>query len=536
MKRVAAYVVWAVLTAQTAPAQQTAQTPLGPLHFARWNISNGQYLIEVGQYLEALEAFQTALEATASPDIRADAHLNRASVLATYLDAFDDAAQEYRLILRAYAQTRQAETALFRLGMLLFEQQRYRQAVSQFETYLRRYPQGRFAPSAETLLRSSRQALSAPPPFIPAVPPAGRPEVRVRLLKGVKRLVLSSTAGLSVTSGGGQTVYRGQGPVTLQPGAGDILVQRQSSRSRALRITASAPVQVMQKNVRCGRRQAAASGLYRGTLRVFLQDGKLRVVNEVDIEAYLYGVVPAEVPGNWPPEALKAQAIAARTYALYQSQHRQNWRFDVVDDQGDQVYKGVRCEARSTTRAVDATRGLILVHHDRPNRPILAMYTSNTGWHSAHVGHIFSQPLPYLVGVRDPYSPTQPMGRWRRTHRAADIRRKLAGLIRGRVDAITDIRPQEVTPSGRIKKVALVHAGRRRVLRTRTTLKRALKLPDILVGITRQGDSFVFDGGGFGHGVGLSQWGAKAMADAGKTVDEILPFYYRGVRVKRAWE
>ena len=534
MKRLAVCVVWAVLMAHTAPAQQTAQPPSEALHFARWNISHGQYLIEVGQYLEALEAFQTALEATTSPDIRADAHLNRAVVLATYLDAFEAAAQEYQYILRAYASTRQAETALFRLGMLLFDQQRYREAVSQFETYLQRYPQGRFASSAETLLRSSRQALSLPPSPVPPVPPVARPVVRVRLLKGVKRLDVRSTAPLIVTAGAVRTVH--QGPVTLQPGAGHILVQQQSSRVRELYVTAAAPLRVTQKNIRCGRRQAASAGLYRGGLRVSLQDGKLRVVNDVDIESYLYGVVPAEVPGNWPLEALKAQAIAARTYAVYQSQHRQSWGFDVVDNQGDQVYKGVRCEAEPTTRAVDTTRGTILVHHDRPNRPILAMYTSNTGWHSASVGHIFSQPLPYLVGVRDPYSPTQPMGRWRRTHRAADVRHKLASLIRERVEAIEDIRPQEVTPSGRIKKVALVHADGRRVLRTRTTLKRALKLPDILVGITRQGDSFVFNGGGFGHGVGLSQWGAKAMAEAGKSVDEIVRFYYRGVRSKQVWE
>ena len=533
MKRLTVFVVWTVLVAQAVPAQETDQTPLEPLYFARWNISNGQYLIEVGRYLEALEAFQTAVEATPNPHVQADAYLHRAAVLATYLDAFDDAAQEYQRILRTYAQTRQAETALFRLGLLLFEQQRYREAVSQFESYLRRYPQGRFTPSAETLLGSSRQALRTPPPPAPSVPPAARPVVRVRLLKGVNRLVIRSQAKLTVTAEADRPVYQGRESVTLQPGAGDILVQGQSSRSRTLRITAAAPVQVMQKNIRCGRRQDASAGLYRGAVRVSLQDGKLQVVNEVDIEAYLYGVVPAEVPSSWPLEALKAQAIAARTYALYQSRHRQNWRFDVVDNQGDQVYKGVRCEAEPTTRAVDATRGMILVHQDRP---ILAMYTSNTGWHSAHVGHIFSQSLPYLVGVKDPYSPTQPMGRWRRTHRAADIRRKLASLIGEQVEAIEDIRPQEVTPSGRIKKVALVHASGLRVLRTRTTLKRALKLPDILVEITRQGEHFVFNGGGFGHGVGLSQWGAKAMAEAGKRVEEIMGFYYRGAEVKQAWE
>ena len=517
---------------QPVAAQETDPTPAESLRLARWNIDHGQYLTEVGQYLEALEAFQTAIEATTHPRIRAAAHLHRASVLAIYLDALDDAAREYRRILREYGRTRLAETALFHLGMLRLGQERYQDAASRFEAYLRRYPKGRFAGSAETLLRHSRQAMERPPPPAPAVSPLpDRPHVRVRLLKNADRVAIDGEDRLTVTSAAGQAIHHGPGPVTLRAGVGHILVQGRSSGARTLRITAAAPMKLVQKDIRCGGGQTASPGHYRGALRVSVRDGKIQVVNEVDIEAYLYGVVPAEAYSTWPPEALKAQAIAARTYALYQSLHRRDRGFDLVDNQGNQVYKGVTCETAPTTRAVEATRGVLLLHRQRP---ILAMYTANTGWHSAHAEHVFDQPLPYLVGVEDPWSPTQPMGRWQLTYGAVEIRHKLA-RIGTRVDAITDIRPQEVTPSGRIRKVALVHVHGTRVVRARTTLKRALNLPEILLRITRRDGAFVFDGGGFGHGVGLSQWGAKAMADAGRTAGEILSFYYHDVRLKQAW-
>jgi stage II sporulation protein D len=255
------------------------------------------------------------------------------------------------------------------------------------------------------------------------------------------------------------------------------------------------------------------------------------VINEVDIEVYLYGVVPAEVPASWPLEALKTQAIAARTYALYQLKHRMDWRYDLVDSQGDQVYKGLHCAAEQTNQAVNATQGLILMHQ---RHPILAMYTSNTGWHSAYAEDVFDQALPYLIGVPDAYSPTQPMGRWKRTFTAKDIQRQLAhiGLQFG---GIQDIIPQEVTPSGRIKKAKLVHSNGTQVLRARTTLRRALNLPEVLLKITRNQHTYVFEGGGFGHGVGLSQWGAKAMADEGKSAQYILQFYYRDVNLQKAW-
>lgn len=512
-------------------AQNDGQTQVDPLYFARWNINYGEFLIDVGKYLEALEAFQTAIEATTNPQVRAEAHLHRASTLAIFLDAFDDAVREYERILSDYPQTPLAETARFRLGMLLFDQQRYREAASQFEVYLHQYPQGRSASSAEFLLSKSRQALEERPPPPSPPPPVMRPHVRVRLVAGTREVVMRSSGPISVLSTAGQQVYHGQGQVTLRPASSDILVGERHSSLRELRITAPTPITLTQKSLRCYRRAPATPGLYRGVLRVFLHDDKLLVVNEVDIEKYLYGVLPVEVPSSWPSEALKAQAIAARTYAIYQFRHRSNESYDLVDTAGDQVYRGKQCEATHTTQAVNATQGMILVHE---RRPILAMYTSNTGWHSASSRHIFDQPLPYLVGVQDPYSPGQPMGHWRRIHQAGEIRRQLA-RIGIHVGAVQDLRPQEVTPSGRIKKVTLVSNHGIRMLRARTTLRRALDLPEVLLRITRHHQTFIFDGGGFGHGVGLSQWGAKDMATKGKSAQDILHFYYHDIRLEKEW-
>lgn len=628
------------LAAPAALAQETGSAQADALYFARWNINYGEYLLDVGKYLEALEAFQTALEAAPSPQVRAEAALQRASTFAIFLDAYDEARQEYEQILQDKVQIPQSETARSRLALLLFDQQLYDEAIVHLDAYLSQYPRGRFARSAEFLLQRSRRAISerqpseVPPPLpepspipapgptlterpkapvavepprpiapapvplptpappttvvkppkspepptvsAPAVPPepavpptqapapvvaqrpqghlppaptppiassptpmptpvvqvAERPQVRVRLIKQTSQLDILSQGTITVTSISGQQLFRGPGAVTLRATAGNIAVGAAAQQAREIRITATAPLTLQQKTVRCGgRKSPVKAGRYRGDLQVFLHSGELRAVNELDIEHYLYGVVPAEVPASWPLEALKTQAIAARTYALYQAQHRHNWRYDLVDSDGDQVYKGIQCESTNSTKAVNDTRGSILLYRERP---ILAMYSANTGHHSASVEHVFSKSLSYLVGVSDPYSPTQPMGQWTRTHEEKEIRSKLA-TIGLRFESIRDLQPVDVTPSGRITKIAVVHNKGSRVIRARTTLRRVLNLPEVLLKISQKDHRFTFEGSGFGHGVGYSQWGAKAMAADGKSAQDILHFYYRNVTLKQVW-
>jgi stage II sporulation protein D len=628
------------LAAPAALAQETGSAQADALYFARWNINYGEYLLDVGKYLEALEAFQTALEAAPNPQVRAEAALQRASTFAIFLDAYDEARQEYEQILQDNTQTPQSETARYRLALLLFDQQLYDEAILQLDAYLNQHPRGRFARSAALLLQRSQRALSerqpsdTPPPLpepsplpapgptvterpktpvtvepsrptdpapvplptpappsavakspetpepptasVPAVPPepaaappqppapaasqspqdhippaptpsiasspspvptpvvqvAAQPQVRVRLIKQTNQLDILSPGTITVTSISGQQLFRGTGAVTLRSTAETIVIGSATQQAREVRITATAPLTLKQKTVQCsGRKNPVKAGRYRGDLQVFLHSGELRAVNELDMEHYLYGVVPAEVPASWPLEALKTQAIAARTYALYQTQHRHNWRYDLVDSDGDQVYKGLQCESTTSTKAVDDTRGTVLLYQDRP---ILAMYSANTGHHSASVEHVFSKSLAYLVGVSDPYSPTQPMGQWTRTHEEQEIRSKLA-TIGLRFESIRDLRPVDVTPSGRITKIAVVHNKGSRVIRARTTLRRVLNLPEVLLKVSQKNHSFTFEGSGFGHGVGYSQWGAKAMAATGKSAQDILHFYYHNVTLKQVW-
>ena len=208
-------------------------------------------------------------------------------------------------------------------------------------------------------------------------------------------------------------------------------------------------------------------------------------------------------------------------------QHRQDRDYDMVDDEGSQVYGGVEGESATGRRAVDETRGLILVHR---GRPIFAMFTANSGWHTGDSGFIFDQPLPYLVAVADPHSPGEPMGRWTRSYSASEIRQKLSE-IGVHLGSIRAIEPKLTCPSGRIVRADIIDEHGSHVMRTRPTLGRALKLPEILLNVQHNGEQFVFAGGGFGHGIGLSQWGAKAMAVKGFSAKDILAFYYHGAEI-----
>jgi len=528
------------LVALPAHAQQQA-TPVATdnaLRHARFNLGYGDYLVEIGQYLQALEAYQAVVDLADGPE-RAEAHLKKAQMLTGYLDDPEGAIREYRQVLAIEnSRASDQEIARFQIGLQLLGQQRHAEAAAEFETYLQLYPDGDRAGSAAQLLALSRhyQADSAPPAdsrqTLFALP-VELPKVRVRLLKGSRRLAITSAARLRVMAGSGEVLQLPGGEaLRLRADGGKVLVQGWSEVADRLEIQADEPLQLGNKEVRCSSGGAALPGRYRGSLHVLARAGRLLVVNEVDMDRYLHGVVPAEVFPNWPLEALKAQAIAARTYALYQRQHRQARDYDLVDDEGDQVYKGLRCQTPRTTLAVNVTRGQVLLHRQRP---ILAMYSANVGWHSAWSEHIFDQPLPYLTGVRDHFSPTQQMGRWQRRYHPGEIRARLA-RVGVQVDDIVDIRPHQVTPSGRVRQVELHYpGGRRQVLRTRPLLSRQLNLPDTLLTIRREGEAFVFDGSGFGHGVGLSQWGAKAMADQGMAATEILPFYYRGVQLRQVW-
>jgi len=546
--KIAAAVVLVLLLAYAAEVHAQADN-FTSIYLARWNLTHGKYQVDIGEYLEALEAFDTALETTSDVDVRTDALLQKANLLALFLDAPDDAIRVYDELLTQYPTSPAAEAALYRAGMVLFDREQFDRAGRYFERYLKEHPSGASRGSVEFLLQQSRSKVAAlpptaappptaplpaapptraqpppraplptqvpPPAAVPAPLPAVAPsttQVRVRVFKGHSSLRVESEGALAVTPG----PLTGHG-VDLTARGGMVVAGAQAP-VREVTITADQPVLIRADGVKRH---------YHGALTVRADGNTLQVINRVGMEDYLYGVVTKESGASWPLEALKTQALASRTYALYQVQHRQDRDYDMVDDEGSQVYGGVEGESTPGRRAVDETRGLILVYR---NRPIYAMFTANSGWHTADSAFVFDQPLPYLIAAPDPYSPGEQMGHWTRTYSAGEIRQKLSE-IGVQLGSIRAIEPKATCPSGRIIRADIVDEHGSHVMRTRPTLGRALKLPEILLKIEHTGDKFVFVGGGFGHGVGLSQWGAKAMAVKGYSAKDIAAFYYHGAEI-----
>jgi SpoIID/LytB domain protein len=146
---------------------------------------------------------------------------------------------------------------------------------------------------------------------------------------------------------------------------------------------------------------------YRGQIEVGVIGQKLDVVNVVGLEPYLQGVVPQEMPSAWPDEALKAQAVAARSYAL---SHRLSGKgFDLYADVRSQVYGGIRGESPRTTAAVQATKAEVLLWE---GKPIDALFHSTSGGRTVDAAEVFGKPVPYLVSVDDPHSDLSPVNRW----------------------------------------------------------------------------------------------------------------------------
>ncbi|MDY6786039.1 MAG: SpoIID/LytB domain-containing protein [Cyanobacteriota bacterium] len=265
---------------------------------------------------------------------------------------------------------------------------------------------------------------------------------------------------------------------------------------------------------------------YRGDVRLVPQSGGLAAINHVDLEEYLYSVVGAEAIASWPLEALKAQAVAARSYALYKRAESPNDLYDVGTTTATQVYKGLESEASSTVQAVRETAGEVVVYG---GQVALTAYHSSSGGHTENVEDVWSSPLPYLRGVPD-YDQNAPVYQWSLFFSTADLSRRLGG-----VGTIRQMTPERTTPRGRVVAMAVVgDGGTTRV--TGAQVQRALGLRSRLFSVTATGSGFQVQGRGFGHGVGMSQWGAKAMADRGLSYRQILGHYYQNAGLSRLGE
>jgi stage II sporulation protein D len=334
---------------------------------------------------------------------------------------------------------------------------------------------------------------------------------------------------------------------------------------------------------------------YRGDIDFHLTHSSagLTVVNTLPIEQYLYGVIAREISPEWPLEAVKAQTVAARTYAMYNMNKHQEDGYDVCSTTDCQVYGGVKSEDPRAMKAVDDTAGQVIMYQ---GKMIAAYFHSNSGGYTENSENVWSTYQPYLRGVVD-YDQNSPYYKWekRLTPSELTVAMNKAGYAIGTVSAI------ELAPlsnkhmvsaqrgiSGRVKVVQVIGTnGRARLTgeKFRTMLGLKSTLFDLRVMVQmgqklefeiadsngdmdnkqvdvnlppsaeqgfitdkieihrimgRPGEVIVVSGFGFGHGIGLSQWGAKAMAEQGPQgnttyFQEILKHYYQGTTIKKVF-
>jgi len=253
--------------------------------------------------------------------------------------------------------------------------------------------------------------------------------VRVLLTSGVKTLTVNSTVDFKVRDGSGvvHTLSAGAYPLTTA------LKLRVDGQSKASALPGPLLFQP-------GSAALALKHRYRGSIQIDVSAGKLRAINMVGLEQYLYGVVPSEMPYTWAPEALKAQAIAARSYALAT---RRTGAFDLYPDTRSQVYLGIEHEKPSTNAAVNATAGQVVLYDGEVAK---TYFFSSSGGRTASAEDVWGEPVPYLVSVPDPYDSISPHHDW---GPFVFTGTKLAKMLKMK-GQVVDLQP-ELNSSGRIK-------------------------------------------------------------------------------------
>ena len=262
---------------------------------------------------------------------------------------------------------------------------------------------------------------------------------------------------------------------------------------------------------------------YSGNIEVWRGNSGLYLINELPLEDYVRGVVIAEVGFNWEMEALKAQAVLSRTYALYQKKINGDSIYHLTSSVLHQVYKGSSSDIR-VAYAVTGTRSEILTFNGSTIEPF---YHSTCGGKTEIPEEVFGKNYPYLRSVESNCE-TSPYWVWERKIPLKEIENALA------LSGIKKITIQSYTSTNRTKELNIIHKSGTITVRA-TDFRRALgwsTLPSTNFTISKDGDLILFNGKGYGHGVGLCQWSALQMASEGKNYKDILSFFYPGTTLQ----
>jgi len=332
-----------------------------------------------------------------------------------------------------------------------------------------------------------------------------------------------------------RTRYKPKDHITVDAAAGKIAINGQPCNSDELTIAPDEPY-VFNLN----------GNLYRGKLKLVIDPdaNSFDAINLVPIEPYLAGVVGSEMPDYWEPEALKAQAIAARTYCLYiKKRFGTNRKWDLRKTQAHQVYLGLKAESPQIWDAVTHTKGRVLTCKQTGNHEDIfpSYYCSICGGHTENCKNVFGDSFEPLTGVPCPYCKNVAKPRFffwptvllQKTYVSSQLIKRYPKLKK--LGNITNILPKEKSDYGKFARLTRVQltgsTGQTASLRAED-LRLAIdpkgtKLKSTIFKIVDMKDKWAFiSGRGYGHGVGMCQCGAQEMARKGKTTSQILSYYY----------
>ncbi|RPI35396.1 MAG: SpoIID/LytB domain-containing protein [Nitrospiraceae bacterium] len=264
---------------------------------------------------------------------------------------------------------------------------------------------------------------------------------------------------------------------------------------------------------------------YLGNIEVWKGTESLYLVNELPFEEYIKNVVSAEVGTNWDMEALKVQAVISRTYAMYQKKKNgTNANFDLTSSVLHQVYKGTSPDTR-IAYAVENTEGEVLTYD---GNLIEAFYHSTSGGKTEDPSEVFGKSYPYLKPVESNCE-ISPYWIWERRIPVEEIEKAL------NVKGILNVQIKSYTSTQRVKTVDVFHSEG--ILNVNAKdLRKMLgwsRLPSTNFTLSRDNGNYVFDGKGYGHGVGLCQWSALEMSREGMTYKQILDYFYPGTTLQK---
>ncbi|MCR5440081.1 MAG: SpoIID/LytB domain-containing protein [Selenomonas sp.] len=372
--------------------------------------------------------------------------------------------------------------------------------------------------------------------FIPVAEAAWQPELLVGLQKGATSVQLSSDSAIvirDVTSG--KILARKSAgaslPVTLNQGAFLVAGKKLTAGTAGIDFIVEDERQLAAQISRIDGKA------YRGAVRLLPVGNGFTIINRVTTEEYLKGVVPEEMPPEWNMEAVKAQAIAARSFALSHRKRHSKDGYDLCATTHCQQYQGVRAERARSSVAIKETHGQVLTF---AGRPIEALFHTDSGGMTENSEDVWGSRIPYLRSAKELHVQSYP---WDKNISAEQFTAVLAKHGKN----IGTLKSLVLPPISFGKTVAgRTSAGRAAQVRFTGTkgiavvsgndLRSWLGLKSTLFEMTYKGNVVMIHGYGWGHGLGLSQWGAKALADEkGYKYPAILGHYYQGTDLKKLY-